>query len=427
MSSSPRVLCPPFHVQTAAQGLKNGYPYFDHHDAVSLLWTHKWRPNAAAGIYPFFDGNVEDFDPVFAELVRISGDDPAILSRPDEYGAPFVPVAEDLTARAEGHLSAGRREQARDLFLRAAAVHRISRFPIIRSAHGDKAWSLGKAAYEKGGRLLDPPSVPVSIPFTHADPAAGDATTDISAYLRVPQEPPPRGGRPVLLFICGLDAYKTDNTPRTQAHVERGFVTVSFEIPGTGDCPAAADDPRSTDRLLSSVLDWVDANAGTYAMHTGKICARGISTGGYNAFRLAHTHAERVFAVVGQGGGAHYMYHPDWIEHQDRMEYPFALVEALAWKHGFRDEDTAQAVADYQARGSKFSLLDSGILDRPSSLLLCLNGMEDSIFPVEDSILVALSGGRKEIHARSGLRHMGNPGGEEIVYDWLDRQVANHA
>jgi hypothetical protein len=111
----------------------------------------------------------------------------------------------------------------------------------------------------------------------------------------------------------------------------------------------------------------------------------------------------------------------------DATAGPYALAEALAWKHGFRDEDTAKAVAGCRAQGSKFSLLDSGILDRPASLLLRLNGMEDSIFPIEDSILVALSGGRKEIHARSGLRHMGNPGGEEILYDWLDRQVANHA
>jgi hypothetical protein len=121
------------------------------------------------------------------------------------------------------------------------------------------------------------------------------------------------------------------------------------------------------------------------------------------------------------------MFHPDWIDHQDQMEYPFALAECLAWKHGFRDENTTVALADYKAQASKFSLLESGILDRPATRLLCLNGMEDSIFPIEDSILAALSGAGKEIHARAGLGHMGNPGGEEILYDWLHRQVWNPA
>ena len=38
----------------------------------------------ANGIYPFTDGNVRDFDPIFAEPVQVSDDDPAIHFRPDE-------------------------------------------------------------------------------------------------------------------------------------------------------------------------------------------------------------------------------------------------------------------------------------------------------------------------------------------------------
>jgi hypothetical protein len=78
-----------------------------------------------------------------------------------------------------------------------------------------------------------------------------------------------------------LDAYKTDHTPRTQQHVDRGYATLSFEIPGTGDCPAAPNDPTSPDRLMSSVIDWVVDMAQIYGLDVGKIVARGISTGGY--------------------------------------------------------------------------------------------------------------------------------------------------
>lgn len=153
----------------------------------------------------------------------------------------------------------------------------------------------------------------------------------IQAYLRMPSGSQPKDGWPVLLFICGLDAYKTDHTPRTQVHVDRGFATLSFEIPGTGDCPAAPNDPTSPDRLMSSILDWVQANSQSYSFDLKKVLARGISTGGYYAMRIAHTHAERLFAVVAQGGGCHHMFDPQWIRAQNQMEYPFALADALAY------------------------------------------------------------------------------------------------
>jgi hypothetical protein len=294
--TSTGIIAPPYHVQSTAEILRDGFPYFAHHDSVSALWSQKWRTPCAAGIYPFTDGRVEDFDPIFAELSTISADDPAILHRPDDYARPFFPVADQLVAAAQEALVNGAVAESRDLFLRAAAVYRIARFPVNRSPLGQQAWQKGKAAYEQGSRLLDPPSVPIDIPFPHADTAAGDLDVDIAAYLRLPQGQKPADGWPVLLFICGLDAYRTDHTPRTQAHVDRGYATISFEIPGTGDCPAAPNDPTSPDRLMSSVLDWVAANASEYGFNPARILARGISTGGYYAFRVAHTHADRLFA-----------------------------------------------------------------------------------------------------------------------------------
>lgn len=374
-----------------------------------------------AGIYPFTDGRGEDFDPIFAELSKISADDAAILHRPDDYAKPFFPVADQLIAAAEEALSKGSFVEGRDLFLRAAAVYRIARFPVNRSPLSQEAWEKGKAAYEQGGRLLDPPSIPIDIPFTHADTAAGDLGGDIAAYLRLPHGQKPAAGWPVLLFICGLDAYRTDHTPRTQAHVDRGYATISFEIPGTGDCPAAPNDPASPDRLMSSVLDWVGASASEYGFNPGRILARGISTGGYYALRLAHTQADRLFAVVAQGGGCHHMFDADWIGAQNQMEYPFALSDALAYKFGYRDPDPAVAVARYAAEAHKFSLVDSGALRTPACKLLVINGMEDSIFPIEDSIIVATQGSNKELVALEDRGHMGNPGAEEMVYEWLDK------
>lgn len=113
----------------------------------------------------------------------------------------------------------------------------------------------------------------------------------------------------------------------------------------------------------------------------------------------------------------------DWIAAQNRMEYPFALSDALAHKFGYRDPDPAVALARYTAEAHKFSLVDSGVLDTPSCRLLVINGMEDSIFPIEDSIIAATRSANKDLLARGNRGHMGNPGAEEILYDWIDEAV----
>ena len=422
MNSTTSILAPPYHVQSTATTLRSGFPYFAHHDSITALWEQKWRKPCEHGIYPFTDGKIEDFEPIFTELAETSGDKPDILYRPDDYAKPFLIVAEKLVVLADKAEANGEIDQARDLYLRAAAVYRIARFPINRSPLTQRAWQMGKSAYVKGARHLDPPIRPVDLPFTHADVFAGDTDVAIQAFLRMPKGEQPKEGWPVLLFICGLDAYKTDNTSRTQIHVERGFATLLFEIPGTGDCPAAPNDPASPDRLMSSVLDWVVANSAEYGFNVSRIVARGISTGGYYAMRIAHTHADRLFAVAAQGGGCHYMFDAEWINAQDQMEYPFALADALAYKFGYRGPDP---VVTYAAEARKFSLLESGVLNVASCKLFLIDGMEDSIFPIEDNLIVGVRGNEKDLLARANLGHMGNPGGEDLVYEWLDRTIAS--
>jgi len=53
--------------------------------------------------------------------------------------------------------------------------------------------------------------------------------------------------------------------------------------------------------------------------------------------------------------------------------------------------------------------------------------MEDSIFPIEDSIITATQGNRKDLVTRGNRGHMGNPGAEDILYNWLDKAVAELA
>ena len=361
-----------------------------------------WRPLCARGLYPFTDGSVIDFDPVFTELITTSGDDPAVLTRPDDYAAPFLPVAGKLVTTAEQAEAAGDLATARETYLRAATVYRIARFPINRSPRSQDAWERGKAAYEKGGRLLDPPNVPVTIAFRHADPTAGDDTGDIPAYVRIPRAPT---RRPVAGRAVHLRTRRLPHRPHTTNPAARSArPATSIQIPE----PAPAPPPRrpGLDRPAGqSVLDWIAADPDQHGFDPSAVIARGVSTGGYHSFRAAHTHAGRLLGAVAQGGGSHHMFDPAWIRAQNRMEYPFALADALAYKFGYRDPDPDIARERYAADAHRFSLVAAGLVGSPTCRLLAINGMEDSIFPVEDTLLVAAPGRDKDLIARGDRAH----------------------
>jgi dipeptidyl aminopeptidase/acylaminoacyl peptidase len=160
----------------------------------------------------------------------------------------------------------------------------------------------------------------VTIPHVHALAAAGDGSK-IKAYVRLPDYSSATSPMPVVIFVRGLDAYRTDHTNRTSEHVRRGFACISIEIPGTGDSPAAKRDPFTADRQWSSVIDWIEAQP---HLDAKQICIRGVSTGGYYAIRMDHTHPNGLLAVVSHGGGCHRMFDKEWIAAQNNMEYLFA-------------------------------------------------------------------------------------------------------
>lgn len=66
MPSDTSIIAPPYHVQSTAAELRSGFPYFAHHDSISALWSQKWRLPCVQGIYPFTDGGIQDFEPIFA-------------------------------------------------------------------------------------------------------------------------------------------------------------------------------------------------------------------------------------------------------------------------------------------------------------------------------------------------------------------------
>ncbi|KAI5860974.1 alpha/beta-hydrolase [Durotheca rogersii] len=402
-----------------------------HHDGIRALWETKWRGPCTAGVYPFHDGQLEDFAPVFQSLIVEHGD-VVKEGTEHEYTRAFFGGARDLERRGDEAAAAGDVEGASRLYLRAACLLRIARFPYI-SGHPRvsdpvkwEAWERQKDVYMKAARSWPQPVIEVPIPHVYA--RGGDRDV-IPAYVRVPAPSPSAEAErcPVVILLTGLDGYRPDNTARCDAFLARGWAAVVLEIPGTADCPADPADPLAADRLLDSVFAWLDGCAasasfpGAARLDAGRVMMWGLSSGGYYAVRAAHTHRARLRGAVAQGAGTHHFFARGWLARADGHEYPFRLLPALAAKHGFPG-DVEGYLREAQAR---FSLVASGIVQGPSARLLLINGTHDGLMPIEDSTLLFEYGSPKEARFFPGALHMGYPLANDSVYPWMEQVMAS--
>jgi hypothetical protein len=243
----------------------------------------------------------------------------------DAYTAAFFPVGERLTHRGDETASAGKHALASELYLRAACVYRISRFPYITSfpevtsATRWKAWEAQKNVYMKAASSWSCPMKEVMVPHTAKEGADRDV---IPIYVRLPAKTTGAGGKaPAVLLITGLDGYRPDNTQRSDEFLAHGWASVIAEVPGTADSPADPSDPQSADRLWTTLLDWMEAQG---AFDMTRVMVWGLSCGGYYAVRIAHTHKEKLRGCVAQGAGTHFFFSRDWLEKADGHEYPFS-------------------------------------------------------------------------------------------------------
>ncbi|ORY60653.1 Alpha/Beta hydrolase protein [Pseudomassariella vexata] len=381
-----------------------------HHDGIKALWETKWKFPCTKSVYPFHDGQFEDFEPIFNHLIEKDINDGTSI----EYTRAFMPVAQALDTKGDEATKDGEKEKASDLYLRAACILRIARFPYITSfpeiscSEKWKAWEFQKQVYAKAGKWWTSPLQEVDIPHAHKKGADRDS---IPVYVRVPEK---MNGKkcPAVLLLTGLDGYRPDNTLRCEEFLARGWAAVIAEIPGTADCPADPADPESPDRLWDSVFEWMGKDGRFDMSH---LMCWGLSSGGYYAIRIAHTHKDRLRGCVAHGAGCHYFFDRQWLEKADGHEYPFQLTPALAMKHGYK------SVEEYMdGAQAKFSLLEGGIIQKPSCRLLLINGTHDGLMPIEDSTMLFEYGSPKEARFYSNALHMGYPMANASVYPWME-------
>ena len=323
----------------------------------------------------------------------------------DRWAEAFSALAAPHEERARVAEQAGDAETAAAEYLLAYEYWHVARYPAPNSPKKREAYRVSQESYRKAARAFDPPVERVEIPFA-SRPGEGDHAVGL---LRVPRSG--SAPRPVVVIWGGIDSFKEER--RTEPYLAAGFATLAVDMPGVADAPLAGSE--DAERLWDAFFDWIPTRGD---LDPDRIAIVGGSTGGYWAAKLAHTHRDRIRCAVDQGGPAHYAFEADWIARAQRGEYPFELAETLACAFGRSTYD------DWVAYAPRLSLLDQGILDRPCAPLLLINGVRDSVFPIQDMYLLLEHGDPKMARFYPDSGHMGGAQAQDVIVAWLIEQLA---
>lgn len=355
-----------------------------------------WELNAKHALHPMAYTTLEDHERVFAKLTSLDRDAWAAA-----YCAVAHPYEEQaLAAEAKGDLAA-----AGPLYLHAYGLYRMARYPAPNSPGKRAAYEKSQSMYLAGARSFPFLVERVEMPFRGR---AGEGTKAVGYLMR-----PKNAGRlPLVIGWGGIDSFKEDRTEVATPVTAAGLAILLIDMPGTGDAPLAGSE--NAERLWDALLDWCGTRSDIDA---ARIAVWGGSTGGYWAAKLAHTHRERLAAAVCHGGCAHYAFTPDWIEKAQHGSYAFELAETLASAFG---RATFEEWVDYCP---KLSLLKQGVIDRPCTPLLLVNGTQDTIFPIEDMYLLLEHGNPKTARFYP-TGHMGyTPDTVPMIVRWLAERL----
>ncbi len=315
-------------------------------------------------------------------------------------GDRYARTAQEAEARGDARA-------AQDAHFQAYAFYFLGRFPCPN--HPAKKANAVKARehYLISARSLDPPLARVAIPFAGREREG----REVVVYVR---RPPGVDRPPVGVLWGGVDSFKEERHDGAEAFLGRGFATVAMDMPGTGESPVLGS--VDAERQYTPVFEWIRAQA---ELDGARIVVCGASFGGYWAAKVAHTHREYLTGACSWGGGAHLVFQPDWTP---RARFTDNYLGDLTVSRG-----NSMGIYDYEEYVRfvpSLSLLEQGWLDKPCAPLLCVNGMDDRLTPVEDIFFLMQHGSPKAARIFPG-GHMGRtPQTLPTILDWLSARVA---
>jgi len=320
----------------------------------------------------------------------------------EEWAKAFSSLAAPHEERAAKADAAGDKETAKKQYLIAYDYNHVARYPAPNSPGKMAAYRRSQELFLKAARYFDPPVERIEMPF-NGRPGEGAVSVGLLRKPKGVAKPP------VVVLWGGIDAFKEERP--SEPYLAAGLAPLAIDMPGVADAPLAGSE--NAERLWDAVFDYI---AGRPDLDASRVGIHGGSTGGYWATKVAHTHRARLRAAVNQGGPAHFAFQRDWIVNAQRGEYPFELAETLACAFGRSSGE------EWIAYAPELSLLDPGILEQPCAPLLCVNGVNDSVFPIADMHLLLEHGNPKSARFYAG-GHMGGGTSQAVIVQWLKEQL----
>lgn len=285
----------------------------------------------------------------------------------------------------------------------------VGRYPVASTAGKREAYKNSVRMFRKAAAYFDVPLQIVEIPFKGKK---------LVGYLQIPSAV---GRPPIVINWGGVDGWKEDRQRAVRVLHRAGLATLAVDMPGTGENPTLYGDDGA-ERTYSA---WIDHLSQRSDVDGSRVGVWGGSFGGYWAARLAYVEAKRLKGAVFHGGNAHYGFQEKWLVPAFTTGGATYLFGAASLLEARNQAMGTETMSEFLKAAPKLSLLDLGLLDKPSAPILGVNGKLDDQAPVEDIYLLMEHGSPKEARIYPQGRHMGRtPGMPEdeipnMIAAWL--------
>jgi len=358
---------------------------------------------AENGMYPLIGLDPADVREAFASIHT---------KDPDEWAAGFSGVADKYMAQGKS-LEATDPAKANAAYVRAWRLYSFGKWPVPLSPGKKAAYAKDIEAFLAHGRLMDPPLEVVRIPFEGSE---------IIAYMRLPKNA--KGKVPVVLAISGLDSRKEELSENFGQILGYSIGFIAVDSPGTGQAPIKAS--LNAERMFSPVIDYLLTRP---EVDQTRLAADGQSFGAYWATKLSIVERARLRGVVLQTPPVDACFQKEFLETSilGNREYLFGLIPAFT--NIFEGVKTAEDLAEIFP---KMSLVNQGLLGKPTTQTLIIAGALDTQVPVSDAFLLLKSGDvPKDAWINPMGGHLGRQKGvwpdpvilRQVIIPWLLRTL----
>jgi esterase FrsA len=326
----------------------------------------------------------------------------------DEWATAFMRVGDRYFNEAQ-ELEKSDPKKADADYIRAWKIYSFGRWPVPASPGKQRSYEKALRAFLAHARFYDPPLEIVHIPFEGKE---------IIGYLRLPKNA--KGPVPLVIAVNGLDSRKEDLAESFGAILPSGIGYLAVDGPGTGQNPIKVSE--TADRMLSKVLDYAQSRP---EIDKNRIGMHGVSWGAYWATKMAIVERARLRGCSASSPPADKFFQKDFLLKELLGNREYLFDQAAALMNIMEGVHNLDEMAEFMP---KMSLVQQGLLGKPTAPMLIIGGVLDTQVPIDDLYLILSKGDvPKEawINPRGG--HLGRQVGvwpdplifRQVIIPWL--------